>query len=92
MSLLNNCDTRSTGGGSDENLHAPVFQVVVSVDSLLCVMLVILEVIVDLISVDSACLVDLVNCDLNTVLYSISVDSSAAGNRAGSADLKCVAS
>src|SRR5699024_7160598 len=59
--------------------------------SLLGVVLIILELIFDLIAVDTACGVDLVDSDLRAVLYCDTVNSSASCARSHSADLKCSA-
>ena len=91
MGLLSYCDTGSAGNGSHQYLHTPVLQSIVRIDSLLGITLVILEVVIDLVSVDSACSVDLVNSDLNTILYSGSVDSGSSGNRSDSANLERLA-
>src|SRR5699024_2724860 len=69
----------------EEQLHTPVLQVVVSVDGLLGVAFVVLEVQLDLQTAQS---VDLLNSDLGAVLNGIAVLSSSAGQGAYAADLQ----
>ena len=77
---------RLGGYGAEGQLHAPVLQGVVGVDSLLGVVLIVL--IVQLKLNIAALSVDLVNSDLRAVLCSIAVNSSRAGQRAGAANLE----
>ena len=78
--------TRLGGYGAERQLHAPVLQGVVGVDSLLGVVLIVLIVQLELNI--AALSVDLVNSDLRAVLCSIAVNSSRAGQRAGAANLE----
>ena len=77
---------RLGGYGAEGQLHAPVLQGVVGVDSLLGVVLIVL--IVQLKLNIAALSVDLVNSDLRAVLCSIAVNGSRAGQRAGAANLE----
>ena len=54
-------------------------------------MLVILEIELDLSTIDTACCVDLVNSNLSTTLYCQTVQSSTACHRADTTNLKCCA-
>ena len=77
---------RLGGYGAERQLHAPVLQGVVGVDSLLGVVLIVLIVQLELNI--AALSVDLVNCDLCAVLAGVAVNSSRAGQRAGAANLE----
>ena len=77
---------RLGGYGAERQLHAPVLQRVVGVDSLLCVALVVLIVQLELNI--AALSVDLVNRDLCAVLAGVAVNCVCAGQRAGAADLE----
>lgn len=74
------------GHGAQGDLHAPVLENVVGVDGLLGVVLVILIAQVEL---DRAAFgVDLVHGDLGAAVGCVAVDSSAAGQGAGAAQLE----
>ena len=77
---------RLGGYRAERQLHAPVLQGVVGVDSLLGVVLIVLIVQLELNI--AALSVDLVNSDLRAVLCSIAVNRSRAGQRAGAANLE----
>ena len=88
MGLLNYCLAGSRSNGTHEHLHAPVLKGVVSVYGLLCIVNIVLELEVYLVAVDTACCVDLLNSHLSCVLYSLTVNSSAACDRTDTADLE----
>ena len=51
-------------------------------------MLVILEIHLKCISVDTTCCIDFIDCKLSGILNSLTVYSSASGNRSDAADFK----
>ena len=71
-------------------MHAPVFELIVSVDRLFSVMDIILEVILDLGSVETACFIDFVNGDLGTIFNSISIDCGRTCGGSDSSDIESV--
>ena len=90
MGFLDNCSTRCGCDSTDEHLHTPVFQCVVCVDCLLRIRLIILELILDLITVDAAVRIDLVNRKLHTVFHGVSVDRVVACRRSDAPDHKYI--
>ena len=83
--LGGNGQGRGSGGGTCQNLHAPVLQAVVGIDALLGIVLVILKLEVKHGVTGS--LVDLLDSQLLGVLDRLTVDGSAAGDRTDAADL-----
>ena len=88
VGLSGNGDTGGGGYGTDESLHAPVNQIVVSVDGLFSVVFVILRVEVDL---DAALGIDLLDSQFSAILGSVAVNGCAAGQGANKANLQCAA-
>ena len=84
IGLAGNSHAGTGGGAAVQDLHAPVLQVVVSVDALFAVSFVVLEVQLEL---DAALGVDLGNCDLSALLGGDTVGSGVAGQGADAADL-----
>ena len=84
------CDTRRCCYRTVKDLHTPVFQGVVGVDRFLRVILVILKTILNLRTVDTACLINLINSDLRAVLCRITINRRCSCCRSDSADVKCV--
>ena len=80
-----NC--RGTGCRSYQELHSPVFQAVICVNGFLLVMLVIRLLILNLIPVDTAIGINLVNGNLRTVHYGIPVNGSTSRQRSLGSDL-----
>ena len=73
------------GGRADKHLHAPVEQIVVSIDGLFCIAFVVLTVDFDL---DAALGVDFLGGQLGTVLGGVAVLCGVTGQRADGTDLQ----